>query len=79
MVVAFALALASLRAEASPAAHLVYVRDPTASVCPDEESLRQAVRRRVGYDPFFPWAKTTVVVEITGKGESFVPSRTCPC
>ena len=67
-----AAALFPSRADASPAAHLVYVRDPAAAVCPDEDSLRQAVRRRVGYDPFFPWAKTTVVVEMTSEGESFV-------
>lgn len=67
-----AAALFPWRADASPSAHLVYVRDPAAAVCPDEDGLRQAVRRRVGYDPFFPWAKTTVVVEVTSEGESFV-------
>jgi hypothetical protein len=72
LAVSAATGLFPLPAKASTSAHLVYVRDPTASACPDEAGLRQAVRRRVGYDPFFPWAKTTVVVEIAGEGESFV-------
>jgi hypothetical protein len=33
-------------------------------VCPDEPALRKAVAARVGYDPFFPWAEQTVVVQI---------------
>jgi hypothetical protein len=64
--------LVTARASASASAHLVYVRDPTAAACPDEGSLRQAVKQRVGYDPFFPWAKTLVVVEVTGEEQSFV-------
>jgi Sigma-70, region 4 len=64
--------LVTARANASPSARLVYVRDPGAAACPDEDALRQAVKRRVGYDPFFPWAKTTIVVQITGEGTSFV-------
>jgi hypothetical protein len=43
---------------------LVYSRAPDASSCPDEAELRKAVARRFGYDPFFPWAKQTVVVQI---------------
>jgi hypothetical protein len=43
---------------------LVYSRAPEASSCPDEAELRKAVARRFGYDPFFPWAKQTVVVQI---------------
>jgi hypothetical protein len=72
LAVSAATALFPLPATAGTSFHLVYVRDPTASACPDESGIRQAVRRRVGYDPFFPWAKTTVVVEISGEGESFV-------
>jgi hypothetical protein len=64
--------LITASANASPSAHLVYVRDSTAAACPDEASLRQAVKQRVGYDPFFPWAKTTIVVQVAGEGESFV-------
>jgi hypothetical protein len=59
-------------ASASPSARLVYVRDPAGAHCPDEVSLREAVKERVGYDPFFPWAKTTVVVEVTAEGPTFV-------
>ncbi|HEX4445837.1 MAG TPA: hypothetical protein VH044_03850 [Polyangiaceae bacterium] len=67
-----ALLLPAPSALAAPSAQLVYVRDASASACPDETNLRAAVKRRVGYDPFFPWAKTTVVVEIAGAGDHFV-------
>ena len=60
------------RATASPSAHLVYVRDATAAECPSEEDLRRSVKARVGYDPFFPWAKTTVIVEMVRDGRSLV-------
>jgi hypothetical protein len=56
---------------ASESAHLVYVRAERAAACPGETELRQAVKERVGYDPFFPWAKTTVVVEVTSDGIQF--------
>lgn len=69
---AFATLFLAARADASTSARLVYVRDQTAAACPDEDALRQAVKQRVGYDPFFPWAKTTIVVEVTGEGDSFV-------
>ena len=45
-------------------ARLVYARAPEASSCPDESALRSAVAARLGYDPFFPWAKQTVVVQV---------------
>jgi hypothetical protein len=51
-------------AEASPSARLVYARTPEAGTCPAEPALRSAVAARVGYDPFFPWAKQTVVVQV---------------
>ncbi|HEX3772420.1 MAG TPA: hypothetical protein VHV30_16195, partial [Polyangiaceae bacterium] len=57
-------------AAATPSARLVYARAPEASSCPDEAALRSAVAARLGYDPFFPWAKQTVVVQVwheTGK------------
>jgi hypothetical protein len=69
---AFAALFLTARADASTSARLVYVRDQTAAACPDEDALRQAVKQRVGYDPFFPWAKTTIVVEMSGEGDSFV-------
>ena len=62
-----ALAMAALgaTAAASPTSRLVYSRAPEASSCPDESELRKAVAARFGYDPFFPWAKQTVVVQIS--------------
>jgi hypothetical protein len=62
------MAIASLAASspagASPSARLVYARAPEASSCPDETALRSAVAARLGYDPFFPWARQTVVVQV---------------
>ena len=49
---------------ATPSARLVYARAPDAASCPDETTLRSAVAARFGYDPFFPWAKQTVVVQM---------------
>jgi hypothetical protein len=59
-------------AKASPSARLVYARDPSAMSCPDEQALRHAVAARVGYDPFFPWAKQTVVVVLSTDGEQYL-------
>ena len=56
--------LAAPNASASPSARLVYARAPEAAACPDETALRSAVAARLGYDPFFPWAKQTVVVQV---------------
>jgi hypothetical protein len=47
---------------ASPGARLVYARSVDAATCPDENALRNAVSARLGYDPFFPWARQTIVV-----------------
>jgi len=58
------LLLASSSALAAPSARLVYVREPGAEVCADEAGLRRAVAARLGYDPFFPWAKVTVVTSV---------------
>jgi hypothetical protein len=51
-------------ARAGVAARLAYARSAAASSCPDESALRSAVAARVGYDPFFPWAKRTFVVQV---------------
>ncbi len=56
-----AIALAASPAMGAPSARLTYVREPGADACPDEEGLRRAVAARLGYDPFFVWAKVTVV------------------
>jgi hypothetical protein len=56
--------LASRHTYGSPSARLVYARAPEAASCPDESALRSAVAARLGYDPFFPWAKQTVVFQV---------------
>jgi hypothetical protein len=52
-------------AAASPSSRLVYVRSPDALACGDESVLRAAVVHRFGYDPFFSWARRTVVVQLS--------------
>lgn len=52
-------------ASATPTARLVYSRTASASSCPDETALRRAVSARVGYDPFFPWARKTIVASMS--------------
>jgi hypothetical protein len=59
-----ALLAGSKSAAASPSARLVYARAPEAITCPDETALRHAVSARFGYDPFFAWAKKTIVVQV---------------
>src|SRR5512132_3561634 len=46
-------------------ARLVYVVAANASGCPDEESFRNLVTARLGYDPFEPHGKHAAAVEIT--------------
>ncbi len=65
------LLLLATTANAAPSSRLIYVREETAVTCPDEAHFREAVVRRVGYDPFFAWATTTVVVEVTGESGSY--------
>lgn len=52
-------------AGATPSARLVYSRSAGAASCADEQALRAAVAKRVGYDPFFPVAKQTIVASIS--------------
>jgi RNA polymerase sigma-70 factor (ECF subfamily) len=59
------LAVAVRAAAATPASRLVYLRSPDALACGDEAVLRGAVARRFGYDPVYPWARRTVVVQIS--------------
>jgi hypothetical protein len=62
-------------AGATPSARLVYSRAQSASSCPDEPALRKAVAARIGYDPFFGWAKKTVVVRmVPADGPGYVAS-----
>jgi hypothetical protein len=69
--VLFAAVFVSVPALASPSARLIYSRPPEAATCPDEEAVRAAVAARLGYDPFFPWAPTTVVVDVTRTDSRF--------
>jgi hypothetical protein len=71
LLLAVAVFAATRTASASPSARLVYARSADAASCPDEKALRDAVAARFGYDPFFAWAKRTVVVEVWRRGEQF--------
>jgi hypothetical protein len=51
-------------AAGAASARLVYVRGPGAETCPGEDALRAAVATRLGYDPFFAWARDTLLAEI---------------
>ncbi len=63
--------LASQAALAAPSARLVYVREPGAERCADQEGLRRAVAARLGYDPFFPWARVTVVAHVQREADAY--------
>jgi hypothetical protein len=65
------MSVASL-AYATPTTRLVYSRTADAGSCPDEKTLRQSVAARVGYDPFFAWAKRTVVASLARRGKEFI-------
>jgi hypothetical protein len=62
-----AATLCATRAYAAPgdATRLEYARSDHAVGCPDRDALKSAVVKRLGYDPFFPAARQTIVVEIT--------------
>ncbi len=55
-------------ARAGQSARLVYGRTAEAAACADEAGLRQAVARRLGYDPFVDSSDNTVVAEVRGDG-----------
>ncbi len=59
-------------ADGSPSARLVYTRAPEAASCPDEATLRNAVAARLGYDPFFPLAKQTVLIQVRRENHRYV-------
>src|SRR5687767_15544352 len=65
-LVLFTLLLAA-NAGAAGGSRLVYGRASGAGLCPDESELRAAVRARLGYDPFFPWADQTIVVHVASR------------
>jgi hypothetical protein len=57
-------------AVATPTARLTYVRGPGTEHCPDEDSVRNAVSSRLGYDAFEPNAATTVSVVVGRVGRA---------
>jgi hypothetical protein len=67
--IAGSLLLVATRASATASSRLVYARmGALASACPAEVVFRAAVRERLGYEPFFPWAPQTVAIEISENG-----------
>jgi hypothetical protein len=42
----------------------VYARGPGAEACPDQSAVREAVRKRLGYDPFFPSSDKTIIARV---------------
>jgi len=56
--------LGAHRALAFPSSRLVYVRGPGAEHCPDQTTVREAVRKRLGYDPFFPNSDKTIIARV---------------
>jgi len=54
----------SAHAAPGDATRLEYARSEGARACPDRSALSAAVRKRLGYDPFFPAARQTIIVEI---------------
>jgi hypothetical protein len=56
---------------ASASARLVYVRGHGAEQCPPEAAVHAAVSTRLGYDPFFAWARDSLFVEITRTGDEY--------
>jgi hypothetical protein len=59
-------------ADAMPTSKLVYVRDPGAEMCPEEEELRAAVAARLGYNPFRVVADNTLFAEVRRGAPGFV-------
>lgn len=50
---------------AFPSSRLVYVRGPGAESCPDQAAVREAVKKRLGYDPFFPSSDKTIIARVS--------------
>ena len=64
LLVACAFSSGSLYAAPGDATRLEYARSSGAAACPDRSALSAAVSKRLGYDPFFPAARQTIIVEI---------------
>ncbi|HEX2671442.1 MAG TPA: hypothetical protein VHM25_11250 [Polyangiaceae bacterium] len=52
-----------------PSSRLVYVRGPGAENCPDRDSVREAVKKRLGYDPFFPNSDKTIIARVVREAD----------
>jgi len=63
---AIVVLLGTRPSRAAQAARLVYGKSSEAAACAEETALRQAVARRLGYDPFVTYATRTMVVELRG-------------
>lgn len=70
-VVLVGVLVTSRPALAAPTSRLVYVRAEGAESCPDEPELRRAVAARLGYDPFRPFASSTLTVEVKHVGRKY--------
>ena len=68
LAVAAGIVVAGAPARATESTRLVYVRGPGARDCAGEAAIRDAVRERLGYDPFFVAARDTLFVEIQRRG-----------
>jgi hypothetical protein len=75
-VAATAVLVASLEARADPRRaapiQLTYTRTAAASACPDAGSLRSAVLKEMGYDPFDPSAERKLEVSIDRRAGKYV-------
>ena len=80
IVVVFALGQgSSARAENDrETARLVYVVAANASGCPDEESFRNLVTARLGYDPFQPDGKHAAAVRSRATRAACAPRHGSP-
>ena len=72
IVTALAVPGATANAWAEANARLVYSRDRAANECPDEAALRDAVRGRLGYDPFATDAGAAVTFAVRAEGKALV-------
>ncbi|HYP98134.1 MAG TPA: hypothetical protein VER96_05640 [Polyangiaceae bacterium] len=65
----FLFALSSARSALGfPSSRLVYMRGPGAENCPDQASVRDAVKKRLGYDPFFPSSDKIIIARVMRDG-----------
>lgn len=59
-------------AHAAPSARFIYVRGKGTETCPSETDVREAVRARLGYEPFSIFATSTMFAEVTSAKGGFV-------